>query len=218
MGRPLGWLWAALLLACAAYQWVVHWAIIEAQSPALRVALIMLPLLALAYWIVTRARRKIIWLPVLLAAGGTLYALEHLQYSGVAAAYGIPHAAIYAGLLWVFGRTLKPGAEPLVTRLARRVHGGLPPVMETYTRRVTIAWCVFFGGQIVVSLLLFLFSTLDHWSLFITLLNLPLLALMFGGEYAYRITRHPDFPHASLAVSIRAFAADDALSKKAEAR
>ena len=147
---------------------------------------------------------------ILLGAGSAIYALEHVENWGVAAAYGLPHAAIHAALLWFFGRTLRHGKEPLITRLARRVHGTLAPELAQYTRRITYAWCVYFAAQPLISVLLFAFAPLTIWSLFINLLNLPLLAAMFIGEYVYRAFRHPDFPHASLVDGIRAFAQDTA--------
>jgi uncharacterized membrane protein len=88
------------------------------------------------------------------------------------------------------------------------VHGTLPPQLYAYTRRLTAAWCVFFAAQIVVSAFLFRFASLSHWSLFVNVLNFPQLALMFIGEYGYRLVRHRDFPHASLLDGVRAFSND----------
>ncbi len=184
----------------------------------MRLALMLAPLLALAYWIAARARRKVPWLLILLAAAVGIFLLEQRAGWGLAAAYGIPHAAAYLMLLWFFGRTLVRGKEPLISRLARRVHGTLPPAMQTYTRRLTFAWCWFFGAQVAVSLLLFAFAPLETWSAFVNLLNLPLLALMFVVEYAYRVTRHRNFPHASLKRSVEAFTDDAAVSKSAQPR
>jgi uncharacterized membrane protein len=196
----------------------VHFAVVHAQSEPIRVALMLVPLLALAYWIVTRSRHKLLWSFLLLAAGAAICLLEYRERWGLAAAYGLPHAAVYLLLLSFFGETLRRGREPLITRLARRVHGTLPPAMEAYTRRLTIAWCVFCGLQVAVSLLLLSFAPLDIWSLFVNVLNFPLLALMFVVEYAYRVTRHRNFPHASLLKSIQAFAQHAAVSKNAQAR
>jgi uncharacterized membrane protein len=119
---------------------------------------------------------------------------------------GLPHAAIYVFLLWLFGRTLRPGREALITAVARRFHGSIPRFIEAYTRRLTIAWCVFFAAQLVLSALLLAFASLDTWSLFVNVLNLPLLAAMFAGDYAYRVLRFPGYPHASIVQSIQAFA------------
>lgn len=219
MGRRLGWLWPAqFLLLGAGYQYLVHSAVAGGQIQPVRIALAFLPLFALAWWVATRARKKLRWSLILLAAGMTIAALERQKHWGLAAAYGIPHAVIYASLLWLFGHTLRHGVEPLVTRLARRVHGTLPPAMAAYTRRVTVAWCIFFTAQLAVSALLFSFASLSIWSLFVNVLNLPLLALMFAGEYVYRSLRHREFPHASFLDGIRAFANDAAPSSQATIR
>jgi uncharacterized membrane protein len=219
MERRLGWLWTALiLLACVAYQWLVHSAVMGGQTDSIRLALTLLPLLALAYWVMTRSRNKPLWFLVLLAAGVVTYLLERQERWGLAAAYGIPHAAIYLFLLWFFGHTLLPGNEPLVTRLARRVHGTLPPELEAYTRRVTLAWCVFFAAQMIISALLFEFASLNIWSLFISVLNFPLLVLMFVGEYVYRLARYRNFPHASIFEAIHVFSKDATRSNSAKAR
>lgn len=215
MARRFGWLWAALiLLTGAGYQYLVHSAVAGGQIESIRIALAFLPLLALAGWVVARARNKRLWSFILVAACLAIYGLTQHARWGLAAAYGIPHAAIYLSLLWLFGGTLWRGEEPLVTRLARRVHGTLPPELAEYTRRVTVAWCVFFTAQIIVSVLLFNFAALDDWSLFINVLNFPLLALMFIGEYLYRVVRHREFPQASVFDGIRAFSNDASASAK----
>lgn len=206
-----GWLWPALILLIGAgYQCLVYSAIAGGQNESIRIALAFLPLLPFACWIATRARHRFRWAVALLAAGVMMFALEQQAQWGLAAAYSVPHAAIYLSLLGLFARTLRPGHEPLVTRLARRVHGTLPPELRAYTRRVTGAWCAFFAAQILVSALLLRFASPGHWSLFVNVLNFPLLALMFSGEYIYRRVRHRAFPHASLLDGIRAFSADAA--------
>jgi uncharacterized membrane protein len=206
MKRRLGWLWLALILLFGVgYQLLVYSAVAGGQTETVRLALPFLPLLVLAWWVATRADNRLLWAFILLVGAMAIYIMEHQQEWGVAAAYGMPHAIIYLSLLWFFGRTLAQGAEPLVAHLARRVHGALPPAMVAYTRRVTCAWCIFFAMQLATSALLFKFASLNVWSLFVNVLNVPLLLLMFIGEYGYRTVRHREFPHASLLDGIRAF-------------
>lgn len=208
MGRAAGSWWGALaLLGCLACTWLAHRAISGDENGLLKWALLALPLLALAGWVFARSVHKLRWLLALLLAGATLYLLEQRGHLGMVAAYGVPHAAANGFLLWWFGRTLRDGAEPLITRVARRVHGTLQPAIEAYTRQVTIAWCVFFAAQVTVSLALFLFAPLETWSLFVNVLNFPLVVLMFAGEYLARVVLHPDHPRASIASMLRAFAA-----------
>lgn len=205
MGRPLAWLSTALvLLAGACYQWLVHAAVVGALPEPWRLALKLLPLALLAGWALLRGRHKLLWCAGIAAAAAVVWSLDRLP-QGAVAAYGLPHAAVYLSLLWLFGRTLLPGREALITRLATRVHGSLQPRIAAYTRGATIAWCVFFAGQVVVSVLLYRYATLDAWSIFITLLHFPLVGLMFVLEYLFRIWRFPDHPHTSIPKAIRAF-------------
>ena len=55
-------------------------------------------------------------------------------------------------------------------------------------------------------MLLLAFAPFEVWSMFVNLLNLPLLVLMFVGDYLYRAIRFPDHPRASIARVLRAFA------------
>ena len=219
MRHVAGWAWKALIvLACVSYQFLVHTWVVSAQGGALRAVLVWLPLVMLAGWVLARASNKPLWLVALGAAAAVMALAEYQEHLGLAAVSGIWHAMAYLFLLWFFGRTLAPGTEPLVTRFARRVHGVLPPDIERFTRNVTIAWCVFFAAQLVVSALLFAFASLELWSAFVNLLNLPLLGAMFAGQLIYRHVRHPEFPRESIGQAIEAFAKDASLSKSTELR
>ncbi len=219
MRRAVSWSWkVAIVLACVVYQYLVHSSVSNAQFDAFHQVLIWLPLVALACWIVARSRNKPLWLSVLLAAGAFVYLLEHRERLGLAASSGISHAAANFFLLWYFGSTLARGREPLITRFARRVHGALQPAMERFTRQLTVAWCAFFAAQLIASVLLYAFAPLNAWSLFINLLNLPLLALMFGGQSVYRRLCYPDCPRASIWQAVEAFTKDASLTKSVEVR
>lgn len=209
---------ALLVPACLAYPYGVYAAMQGAGPGALYPILLWLPVALAVAWIVARSRNKAAGFAAVLAAGALIYGIEHQQRLGLAAVSGLSHAAAYFFMLWYFGRTLTRGREPLVTRFARSVHGELPAPMEAFMRRVTVAWCVFFTGQVAVSALLFALAPLTTWSLFVNVLNLPLLAVMFVGQFAYRAIRHPDFPSASPWQAIQAFKRDWSLSKRAEMR
>lgn len=207
MRRWAGGLWAAIAAAgLIGYQLLVHSVIMDGEPGYLRIALSCIPLAALALWVARYARHAMLWALFLVFAAVAIYALEHEIGLGLAASYAIPHAAVYLSLSWVFGRTLVGGREPLITGFARRVHGSLPPEMEVYTRRVTIAWCVFFLAQPAISAALLAWAPLDVWSLFVNVLNLPLVALMFAAEYLYRVRRYRHFPHASIMKGVQMFA------------
>lgn len=101
--------------------------------------------------------------------------------------YLIQNIGMQGLMAWVFGRTLLPPHEALITQLARRIHRtDFTPRIATYTRRVTWAWLVFFLLMALVSIILFATAPLEAWSFFINVMYLPLLGLMFGLEYAVR--------------------------------
>jgi uncharacterized membrane protein len=108
------------------------------------------------------------------------------------------HAVAYLALLIWFGRSLQPGREPIVTGLARRIRREMPDKVVRYTRQVTIAWCVFFSGQLAVSVILLLGTPHAVWSAFVNLLNLPLLVAMVLAEFGYRLILFRHEPHSSL--------------------
>jgi uncharacterized membrane protein len=156
---------------------------------------------------------------LLIAAALVYEALVHLAFTRpdaqllwVVPLTGLPHAAAYLFLLWLFSRTLRPGEEALITSVARRFHGPIPPWMESYTRRLTAAWCLFFAAQLLGSAGLLAFASFETWSLFVNVLNLPLVAGMFALDYLYRKLRFRGYPHASIAQSIDAFAKHRRLS------
>ncbi|MDB5999763.1 MAG: hypothetical protein JWP52_1462 [Rhizobacter sp.] len=57
-------------------------------------------------------------------------------------------------LLWlafVFGRTLRAGATPLIEQVARRGTPAMPMALRCYTRRLTAVWCGYFVVAAVVT-------------------------------------------------------------------
>lgn len=197
-----------VVLACLGYPWLAHAAMMDHQAVLMRMVLALVPLSVLAYWTIRHSTNRVLWVSVFLVAAIALFVLRSNVLPHFDAAFGIPHAAINLFLLWFFGHTLLPGKEPLITRLARRVHGTLDARLMSYTKWVTVAWCVFFSGQILTSILLFNFTSLSTWSLYINFINFPLVIFMFIGEYIYRVLRYRDFPHVTIKQTVQAFNTD----------
>lgn len=126
---------------------------------------------------------------------------------GFVTASAVTHWAIYTTLLLTFALTLRPGREPLITAMARRMHRPFTDELARYTRRVTIAWSVFFAAQLATSIALFCFAPLVVWSFFVNILDLPLVAAMFAAEYAVRLACLRNPPRHSFA-AIAAMIAD----------
>lgn len=187
----------------ALYPLLVHGAIVADldADTALVLALVQAGVTGL---VVGRAAPRFRW--IALAGAIALFGLSwRSARDGLLAASAISHAAIYVGLLALFGRTLLAGREPLITWIARRIRGSLTDEMLVYTRRVTIAWCLFFAGQLAMSALLFAVAPPTVWSFFINVLDLPLVAAMFLTEYAYRLRKFWNYSHGSIADVVRVF-------------
>jgi uncharacterized membrane protein len=125
---------------------------------------------------------------------------------GFVTASALTHWTIYTMLLLTFVPTLGPGREPLISGMARRLRGLLSDEMVIYTRRVTLAWSVFFLAQLVTSVTLFIFAPLVVWSFFVNILDLPLVAAMFGAEYAVRLRYLRNPPRHSMAAILNMIA------------
>lgn len=104
---------------------------------------------------------------------------------GLAAGGGVSHAMVYSALLLLFGHSLASGQEPLVTRLAQRINPWFTDAIRPYTRGVTVAWCVFFAGQLAASALLAAVRP-EWWRFFTSTLHVPLVFLMMAAEFAVR--------------------------------
>ena len=193
-----------LLVALVAYQVLLHWAI-SSDPRGLGEFLTIAPLAVALVWFMGRSWRGRLGLTALILAAVVGWIVWGAASANPALVYLLPHGGAYLFMLWLFGRTMMPGREALITRLARHVHGTLPEDIERYTRQVTTAWCLFFAGMALTSLMLFLLAPLAIWSVFANLLNVPLVVAMFLAEYLYRILRYPNFSHASIRSTIRAF-------------
>lgn len=107
-------------------------------------------------------------------------------HAGLVLSSGSPHALIYSTLLIVFGLSLLPGREPVITYFARTIHGSIAPEIVDYTRRVTWVWCWFFGLELLGSATLLMLAPMAWWSAFVNVLNIPAVVAMLLGE---RLTR-----------------------------
>jgi uncharacterized membrane protein len=209
---------ALFMLAFIGYPIVLHVFILKEEVDIAQLMFVFAPLLVVASWAVFRMFGKAWWPLLALAFGGAIYFVVTGNHEriGLLAVNGLSHAVLNLFLLWLFGRTLLRGREPLVFQISRHINGELEPEIVVYTRQVTIAWCIYFALQVTISFLLYAFATLAAWSFFINVLNLPLLMLMFVAEKAYRTARFPDHPRTSIMKVIEVYSRDFAVPKKAD--
>ena len=120
--------------------------------------------------------------------------------------YLAQHVGAHLVLGLAFLRTLHAdGGPPIITRLAQRVHGTLPPAIIRYARQVTVGWTTYFLAMAAVSVTVFAIAPLETWSVLANLVTLPLIIIGFLGEYALRHRLHPEFDHVSIFDGVRAY-------------
>ncbi len=96
---------------------------------------------------------------------------------------------ISAGMLGIFGTSLRRGQQSVVERFARSIEGDLSREKVTHCRTVTKVWCFFFVVNGSICLWLATFSTLKSWGVYTGGISYAIMAALFGGEYAIRRIR-----------------------------
>lgn len=200
-----GWRLALAAAALAAYAAASHWLMVNAADRPWAVAALFGPLVgavALTGW---RQRQ-----PGLLAAcaAGVAVLVAVVWRGGVDNVnrmYVLQHAGIHLALAWGFALTLRPGGKALIEGLAERVHHQFSPAMRRYTRRLTLAWVLYFLGMVGLSAAIYALAPWPWWSLFCSVVT-PLAAVaFFVGEHPLRYWRHPQFERVSLRSAYEAY-------------
>lgn len=201
------WRIVAVAAALAAYALLSYALMAYAPDRPWSVAALFGPLLvavAIGGWVRRHA-------PTLLGSAAAALFLAWIVARGGGAdvnrLYVLQHAAVNAGLGVSFAATLRPGATPLITLLAERIHDVFTPAMRAYTRWLTGVWVGYFVAMIVVSMLLYTLAPWPWWSFFCNVIT-PLAGIgLFVGEYVVRYRRHPEFERATLAQAFKAYRA-----------
>ncbi len=150
------------------------------------VALALLPILLLTLNALAPTLGRTGTMLAAIAGLGLAAALLPALSTHIAVLYLAQHLGINLALgLW-FGLSLRAGHEPLVSRFARPLHPIFSPHLQQYTRQVTLAWTLFFLSMATISLVLYLAAPRAIWSLFANAATLPLVLLMFLGEFMVR--------------------------------
>jgi len=201
--RILRWLGIATLLI--GYPLLAHYTNESAHSGSLGAVVAIAPVALLALVLVWRSPQRIVMLGGLVLACATLRAGWSALEQHFGLVYWLQSLGMQLVLFMTFARTLFAGRQPLCTRFAEAVHAPLTPQHAIYTRQVTVAWTLFFAAMASASTLLFIFAPLSTWSVFTNFLTLPLVALMFIGEYWVRRWVLPEMRHMHILDAVRAF-------------
>jgi uncharacterized membrane protein len=193
------------LAAIATYFGVMYQSAFAADSGSRTLVLTVLAWQVFAQWLLWHQGKRALAIALSVACLPFFYFYQYLgsiQWVNL-----IPNSLIYGSLAFMFARTLSGSQTPLVTRLASKIDGPLPPTLERYTRQLTFAWALFFAGNVVVGLALYYFVSFAAWSLFSNVYSTPLLIAMFILEFAYRKVRYPGYKTGSFTGGMKAFMA-----------
>jgi len=128
------------------------------------------------------------YIVLLVAALGALLLYDNwaLLEKNFAVVYLLQELGMYGLLAAGFGRSLRAGQVALCTRLADTLHGPLSAAEILYTRRVTLAWTLFFTLMGVTIAVLYVTAPRAVWSAFVNFVATPLIVAMFAAEYVVR--------------------------------
>ena len=197
----------AVGLAGLAYLGVSQWLMTRDPPSAWSAVALLAPMLALLAFGAWRAGRRAWALVSALLAGGLMLQAASGGPMPAERLYLLEHFGFHVALALVFGSTLRGTGGSLITRLAARVHrSGLTPPMVAYTRKVTIAWTVYFATMALLSAILYVAAPFGVWATFANIVTPLALLLMFAGEFVLRYRLHPEFERATMQDAIRAYA------------
>ena len=118
-----------------------------------------------------------------------LMVLVKLGWDGAEIFY-LPPILITGYVAFIFGRTLLPGREPLITRFRRLEWGEVSAPLARYTKVLTVSWTLLMTAMTIEVAVLAVLLDLETWSWYANVLN-PLIAVAFFGlEHIYRFWRY----------------------------
>jgi uncharacterized membrane protein len=202
--RPLGRRWiAAACILIVAYTGLSHYCNTH-DAGRLGATLALVPLAAVGAALLGR-RSHWVALSAALGSAALLYDCWPLLEKNFSIVYLLQECGMYGLLAVGFWHSLTAGNVALCTQLADRLHGPLKPAEVRYTRRVTLAWAIFFSALTALITVLYVSASRTVWSAFVNFGALPLVAAMFLGEYAVRRRVLPATFRSGIMATIRVF-------------
>ena len=196
---------AAIIAFIVAYAGLSHYSNSVAKTHNLAVWLALGPVLTVGLLLLWRWTHPLVVVPAAAAAALLLRNYWPILEMNFPVVYLLQEGGFYSLMALSFGQSLLKRREALCTQLADKVHGPLTPQELLYTRRVTAAWALFFVLITVATVILFVFASLELWSLFANFCVVPLIGLMFAGEYAIRRRVLPQLPRRGILAAVRIY-------------
>ena len=199
---------SAVIAFVFAYAGLSHYSNSAASSRDIGVGLALGPPLAIGLLLIWRWTRLSLALLAAAAAALLLHNYWPVLERNFPMVYLLQEGGFYSLMALSFGQSLLGRRPALCTQLADKLHGALTAQEVRYTRRVTAAWALFFVLITAATLILYAFFSLAVWSLFANFCVLPLIGLMFAGEYAIRRRALPQLPRRGILAAVRVYFAN----------
>jgi uncharacterized membrane protein len=176
------------------------------ELPGLGMVVALAPILAVLGWMAWLSPRRG-WAMAAMAAVLGLLALAWAPLErNVNWLYFLQHVGSNLFLAWFFGQSLARERVPMCTRFAMAAHGDqISSAVRVYSRQVTWVWTGFFLAISALSTLLFLFASIQAWSVFANFLSMPLVGVLFVVEYLVRLRVLPETHHGRFIDSLTAY-------------
>jgi len=171
---------SALVLISVAYPFFVYFGLMRFSPVTIGIVLVLF--LGLRLWLQRGHKQKKLELGVYAIVLAALVIL--LLIDGMLAIKAYP-VIISLSFALVFGYSLI-FPPTIIEKIARLREPDLDAYGVTYTRRVTVAWILFFVLNAIISLWTALYASLAVWTTYNGFISYILIGLMFGGEYILR--------------------------------
>jgi uncharacterized membrane protein len=199
------WWVALVVMVSAALALLAHAALVDRLPAEVGAAVSLVPVALVVAWLARRARHPAATVLAFVALGAVAVLGWNKIERHFPDLFFVEHAGGNLLLAIVFGRTLVGKGDALVTRFARLMHEQLPPEVERYTRRVTLAWTILFTTLFALSCGLYFAGLPAAWSVLANIVNPIAIVGMFGIEYAVRLRALPNWEQVGILGGVRAF-------------
>ena len=206
--------WAGAILIVLSYAIVANFTNQSTQYPTLGVLVAIAPIMLTVIFLIWNSRHSSVWqrlklFSVITIGMATLWLVwpqlkQHYDW-----VYWLEHESLQVVLLFTFARTLTTNNVPLCTQFAQIIEGDLTAEYYIYTKKVTVAWTLFFSLMILISSVLFFFYSVSAWSIFANFIYFPLVISMFIVEFLVRKYALPEAADTKFMDAINAFQSRD---------
>jgi uncharacterized membrane protein len=201
--KPSAGVWIAIAIVLIGYAGLSHYSNSRPDSKGLAASLSVGPVLLIGGFFLWRWARPVIALLITAALGASLYHYWGFIENNYEWADLVQQCGAYALVAMSFARTAFRGHVPLCTQLAVKLHGSLSPIEESYTRKATVAWAVFYVAMAVAIAVLFFTVSQENWSLFVNFATFGLTAVACLVDAAVRHAVLPRRPGGGILALLR---------------